>query len=239
MKKKILVVALVVCLMAMSIASATMAYFTDTDQVNNVFTTGKVDIQLTQAMVQVEAANAAGTENIVKVQPETRQTFTELKYSDIRTLYPGQTVACDPRIENVGSETAYVAAKITISGMGTLITANGDSVKAFLANGQLNTTGNWVAYEAKANGDVVVYVIVARSLVKYAGDADATDYNAVLFDTVKIPATWGNTEMTECADLNITVEAYATQQVGFADAKTAIQTAFATEFGSITFTANP
>jgi hypothetical protein len=57
----------------------------------------------------------------------------------------------------------------------------------------------------------------------------------MLFDTVNIPATWGNAQMEECSDLVIQVEAFATQKAGFADAMTAIQTAFATEFGSVGF----
>ena len=238
MKKKILLVTLVVCVLAMTIASTTMAYFTDTEKAENIFTTGKVDIQLTQAMVQVEAANAAGTENIVKVDPEVRQTFTSLDYSTIRNIYPGQIVSCDPRIENIGSETAYVAAKITISGVNRTLIAPDATVKNFLQGGELSTTGNLVAYDVSGD-DIIVYVIVARSLVKYAGNTNVADYYAVLFQTVNIPTAWGNDEMTECADLEITVDAYATQQVGFADAQTAIQTAFATEFGSITFVTNP
>ena len=44
-----------------------------------------------------------------------------------------------------------------------------------------------------------------------------------------------NAQMEECSDLVIKVEAFATQKAGFADAKTAIQTAFETEFGSVGF----
>lgn len=47
MKKKITAIALVVCMLAIAIAGATMAYFTDTEEsVENVMTVGKVDIYM-------------------------------------------------------------------------------------------------------------------------------------------------------------------------------------------------
>jgi len=48
MKKKIVVIALVVSLAVMAIAGASLAYFTDTDDATNVFTSGKVDITLNE-----------------------------------------------------------------------------------------------------------------------------------------------------------------------------------------------
>lgn len=46
MKKRIISLALVVCLAAIAIMGATMAYFTDTETAENVFTVGGVKIQL-------------------------------------------------------------------------------------------------------------------------------------------------------------------------------------------------
>lgn len=48
MKKKILMLAVAACLIVLSLASSSLAYFTDTTEVKNaVFTPGKVDIELT------------------------------------------------------------------------------------------------------------------------------------------------------------------------------------------------
>lgn len=44
MKKKILAMCLIVCLLAVAVVGGTLAYFTDTDDAQNVMTTGKVDI---------------------------------------------------------------------------------------------------------------------------------------------------------------------------------------------------
>ena len=48
MKKKILSIALAACLALVAIAGASLAYFTDTDDATNVFTSGKVDITLNE-----------------------------------------------------------------------------------------------------------------------------------------------------------------------------------------------
>ena len=46
MKKKIITSCLVVALMVVGIVGASLAYFTDKDAKDNVFTTGKEDISL-------------------------------------------------------------------------------------------------------------------------------------------------------------------------------------------------
>ena len=46
MKKKIFMITLAACLIVLSVASSSFAYFTDTDSKTNVFTAGKVDIEL-------------------------------------------------------------------------------------------------------------------------------------------------------------------------------------------------
>ena len=51
MKKKIVSLALAVCLIAIA-AVGTLAYFTDTDKATNTFTTGKVDITLNETFTQ-------------------------------------------------------------------------------------------------------------------------------------------------------------------------------------------
>lgn len=46
MKKKIISLCLVICLLAVAVVGGTMAYFTDTDEATNVFTVGNIDISL-------------------------------------------------------------------------------------------------------------------------------------------------------------------------------------------------
>ena len=94
MKKKILSIALVVAMVAV-IAAGSLAYFTDTDKADNVFTVGKVDITLNEK-------NADGT-----------------PFTQDQKLYPGtKTQNNIPKIvtvtNNQGSENAYMWAEIWI-----------------------------------------------------------------------------------------------------------------------------
>ena len=62
MKKKVTAIALAVCILAVAVIGATMAYFTDTDSKTNTFTFGKVDIDLTEeSIADKEKGVKAGT----------------------------------------------------------------------------------------------------------------------------------------------------------------------------------
>lgn len=94
MKKKILSIALVVAMIAV-IAAGSLAYFTDTEKADNVFTVGNVDITLNEK-------NADGT-----------------PFTQNQKLYPGtKTQNNIPKIvtvtNNQGSENAYMWAEIWI-----------------------------------------------------------------------------------------------------------------------------
>ncbi len=65
MKKKIIALCLTVCLAAVAVVGGTLAYFTDTDEATNVFTTGKVDIALEENFDEDNAKLLPGIENAV------------------------------------------------------------------------------------------------------------------------------------------------------------------------------
>ncbi|MBP3606579.1 MAG: hypothetical protein J6J66_08295 [Clostridia bacterium] len=90
MKKKIFSIALLACVIVLSIAGASVAYFTDTDEKTNVFTAGNVDIEL--------------DDNV----------FTTLSDED-ETVYPGQQLGGAATIRNVGSEDAFIGAIISFT----------------------------------------------------------------------------------------------------------------------------
>lgn len=93
MKKKIVSVCLVVCLLATAIIGTTLAYFTDTAEVTNTFTVGNVDITLDETDVDIYGVK----------ESETR--VTENKYK----LIPGRDYIKDPTITvAAGSEDCYL-----------------------------------------------------------------------------------------------------------------------------------
>lgn len=230
MKKKIFVVALVVCIMAISIASASIAYFTDTESATNTFTSGNVAIEMTEATVKEDALGhlVEDTATARKEASETGETF------DYGKIFPMQTIYKDPTVQNTGSESAYIGAIITIKNdegtIDDLLTVKGEAnktaVNEFITG--LVSNGYTVKYaEVKDNSDAVI----ALQIYIVKTDALASGATAVPFFTgVKIPSTWDNDEMAKCKTLSISVKAYAVQTAGFADANTAFEAAFGTDF---------
>ena len=62
MKKKIFAIAIVMCLAIVAIAGASLAYFTDTDDATNIFTSGKVDITLNEEFDEENAQLVPGVD---------------------------------------------------------------------------------------------------------------------------------------------------------------------------------
>ena len=87
-KKKILSIALAASLAAVAVVSSSLAYFTDTDQKDNVFTVGNVDITLTEEKWDTEGKEEA------------------------KDMYPGEAVAKDPTVTNDGANPAFVRIKV-------------------------------------------------------------------------------------------------------------------------------
>ena len=87
MKKKLTAVALIICMIAIMLVGATMAYFTDkTDEVENTFTVGNVKIEL-----------------------------TEENWEEPTTVAPGDEYEKDPVVSNVGANAAWIRVDVTLS----------------------------------------------------------------------------------------------------------------------------
>ena len=199
MKKKILGITLAVCLLVLSIAGSTLAYFTSTDAKATVFTSGNVTIEFTN----------------------TADTFAET----VTNLYPGQVIEVDTEIRNVGSMDAYVGAIITLEGSSAeknisaifekiavaLDTADIDDATAFFG-GLTRTDYFTLKFEEVSATKCKVYVAYNFALAKNA----TIDF----FSSINIPAKWGNDDMKAFDSIKISVDAYATQTVGFAGGTT-------------------
>ena len=94
-KKKIITLALVAVITVMAIASASIAYFTDTKTAKNTFTMGNVKIALDEAPVNEEGHAIDGD----------RVTANEY---GIEAVYPGATLDKDPTVHNTGKNPAYI-----------------------------------------------------------------------------------------------------------------------------------
>lgn len=212
MKKKILAITLCVAMLAVMLVSGSLAYFTDTQAKTNTFTMGKVDIELDEPNY-VPAADG------------------KLK------VFPGQTYPKDPTITVASdSEDCYLVATVTIgnradlyelykndttgvkqswglslAGKGGLVSggiagytavpATENGVSGTLLNGKV-----FLTYSEDAAADTITYTF-------YFKDIHSAGQKEVLFTNVTIPSIIDNGDIT--SDLNITVNAYAIQAVGF------------------------
>lgn len=165
MKKKITAIALVVCLVAVAIVGGSLAYFTDTDAKTNTFTVGNVDITLTE-----ENWIGGGT-----VIPQ---------------VYPGEVLAKDPVVENVGANPCFV--RIKVEGLNCLGNA-GDIV--YLTDGVKDALGT--GWELNADDGYFYYTEAL------AVGAETT----ALFDSIQIPTGLTNGAPFNSFDVVVTAEA--------------------------------
>lgn len=93
MKKKIIALCLVVCLLAIAIIGGTLAYFTDNDSEKNTFTVGKVDIEVS----------------------ETNKINGEVVANAFENIMPGTKITKTAVVTNNSSETAYVRAVVHLN----------------------------------------------------------------------------------------------------------------------------
>lgn len=95
-KRKILLVAAAMCMIAILAVGGTLAYFTDeTDVKNNVFTVGNVEIKLEEPNWESEGSEDA---------PE---------------VYPGEALAKDPTVTNTGANPCFV--RVSVEGLDCLV----------------------------------------------------------------------------------------------------------------------
>ncbi|MBO5702784.1 MAG: hypothetical protein J6S71_10125 [Clostridia bacterium] len=250
MKKKILAVALATIMIVIAVTGATLAYMKDSHKATNTFTVGNVKIELSEAQVKKDAS----TGNIVEDNTLPRLINAGIAYGDpitgVGNLYPAQTAHKDPTIKNIGSEDAYIAAKITISStpdagekklydvmglagtdlldIGGFVTGGLISVPTDPANNKIVDGGlvcsnaSYLIYQRVEGGKYVFYIFLEG--------AKAKDFEQVLFTTLNIPKTWDNAEIAALKGLTIDIEAYAVQTNSFATCYAAMTTAFPTQF---------
>ena len=250
-KKKLLFGLVFVLIAALAGAAGyTVAYFTDSKQITNVFTSGSVYISLTEAAVKPDADG-----NLIEDPDAPRIDGAEVGAAEVvhnytsyngGKLFPGQSICKDPTVKNTGSESAWIAVKLILKdGGGDLhnVLHSGDNLSLdlseFLVGGLLDlsaTVGEWQGHESvrynerfamiqvpdRASGTYTFYIFILRELLP--------SEEVEIMNEISIPYYWGNAEMKELTELTITVQAFAVQKMGFADSYSAMLAAFPTHF---------
>ncbi len=225
MKKKVLSICLVAVIAVMVVAGASLAYLTDTDKEDNVFTIGNVSIDLTENFTQES-----------KLLPATGS-------AQNGTLHNGVTK--EVFVTNTGSEDAYVRVHIAIPAILDNGDSNFDASKNVLhfnyrdesiGTGKWdwsNSTGapyegNWNYYETTINGVAYnVYVVTYEKAIAQDFKTESAIHQVYLDpkvtneDPEKI-----NAVLTDGWHMYVVAE--GVQAAGFADAYSALNCAFGT-----------
>ena len=237
MKKKLLAICLVTIIAVVAITGASLAYLTDNHTQVNTFTSGNVKITLDESVVKLDQDGY-----IYEVSDER----TDAPTQNYGKMYPGQIIKKDPTITNVGSEKAYIAAKITVTApnLEALIGTNYEGlvgIQTMVQGGLLNTPGtvkpehplygilpvygdeNYSVYQVKeAVNTHVFYIFIEKPL--------APEQSVMLFEELVINPEWNNDQMANISNMSITVDAYAVQVQTFDTCLKAMTTAFGNAF---------
>lgn len=197
MNKKIFAIAIVAIILVGVLATGFVsAYFTDTETATNVFTIGKVDIEL-----------------------------QEPNWVEPSGITPEQEIVKDPRVKNVGINDAYVFLKVEVP-YAFVETASDNGTKNVAVDTELfaySVNDGWVLVEdgiKDADAKTVTYVYaygVSDAMTVLAKDATT----CTLFDCVKFANVVGGQGL-EGTVQNIVVTAYAIQTTNINDGNTGL-----------------
>lgn len=200
-KSKSIVLILSAIVIAAASIFGTLAYLTDSSKVVNTFTMGNVDIKLDEAVV-----DETGT-------PTSGRTETGNAYH----LVPGMTYIKDPTVTVVkGSEESYIRVMVTVNckaALDAIFAPTGANLLSIF-NGYDDT--KWSLVDETIENDTRTYEFRYYQTVKPASDSDSV--LEPIFGSFTVPADITGGQLDTIADLTISVEAYAIQAAGFADA---------------------
>lgn len=205
-RSKALLLALCAVLLVAATIFGTMAYLTSTDTVTNTFTVGKVNIKLDEAKANPDGSLVANADRV--------------KANEYKLL-PGHTYNKDPMVTVLsGSESSYVKMTVTFS--------KANELDAIFAPDGANLTSIFNGYDA-ANwtykGNTKDAAANTRTYEFWYKEAVAAPNGDValdaLFDSIIVPGEITGAQLATIEDMTITVNAYAIQADGFADAEAA------------------
>lgn len=205
-RSKALILTLCAVLLVAASMLGTMAYLTSTDEVENTFTVGQVKIELDEAKANPDGSLVAGAARVK---------------ANSYKLIPGHTYNKDPMVTVLkDSEASYIKMTVTFSNakeLDTIFAPNGaDMTKIF--NGYDNTSWIYKGNTKDETKNTRTYEFWYKEAVGAPNGNVALD---ALFDSITVPGTITNEQLATIEGMTITVNAYAIQADGFADAEAA------------------
>lgn len=198
--KKTLTMVLALVLVAAISVGATLAYLTSSDEVVNTFTVGNVQIKLDEAKANPDGSLVANADRVK---------------ANSYKLLPGHTYNKDPMVTVLnGSEKSYVKMTVTFTEAAELdaIFAPDGANMTSIFNGYDDTTWIYKGNTEDTQKNTRTYEFWYKDTVA-APTADVP--LDALFDSITVPGTITNEQLTTIEGMTITVNAYAIQADGF------------------------
>ncbi len=216
-KRKIIIVALSVCLIAI-LSLGTLAWFTAEESVTNNFYVGDTDTEADEVfgidLWENRDTNGDGDYN----EAEDAEKAEGLIYESI---LPGEVLSKEPHLENTGIHPQYVRAIVTVTEADILKVAMipkdsevsvWDEVDLFLPG----TSDKWeLAHKYYTNKDTFVFVYYYKEVL------EAGAVTEQLFDAVVIPTELTKEQAAEMDNFTINILGQAIQSEHLADVTTA------------------
>lgn len=185
--KKIIIAIASVAMIAVVAIGGTLAYFTDSDKINDSMKLGKVDISITEKTNDESAS-------VIK---DTNGNVTGIVYSNIM---PGDVISKEPVISiDSNSQKAYIRAKISINGVDGAY-SEADGLSDYL---------NQITYNNEACG----WFLGQDGYYYYQTDSNngivdpAVMQNISVFTETYIPTSWGKEINNKSFEIKIYAEA--------------------------------
>ena len=208
MKTRSKALLLTLCAVVLVIATVfgTMAYLTSTDEVVNTFTVGSVKITLDEAKVTTDGKPVEDAERVK---------------ANAYHLLPGHTYNKDPMVTVLsGSESSYIKMTVTFSKANELddiFAPDGANLISIFNN---YDSTNWI-YKGNTKDDTANTRTYEFWYKETVGAPTADVALDALFDSITVPGEITNEQLATIEGMTITVNAYAIQADGFANAEAA------------------
>ena len=198
-KKKVFIIALAVCLIAI-LSFSTLAWFTDKDTVENEFLVAGSDDQDPDEIFSVD---------VWENTPEGIEDQDGYTYNDIQ---PGDKLKKEVFVENTGSYDQYIRVTVTISDAQAWIAAlgaNADVTEVFVGFDATQWTHIWNNLAENPNAEEITYVM-------YYKDILAVDGEIAVFTDIQIPTSLTQEQAAKFAGgftIDIKADAVQTENV--------------------------
>ena len=208
MKTRSKALLLTLCAVVLVIATVfgTMAYLTSTDEVKNTFTVGSVNIKLDEAKANTDGSLVANAERVK---------------ANSYKLLPGHTYNKDPMVTVLnGSESSYIKMTVTFSKaneLDAIFDPNGATLTSIFNN---YDSTNWI-YKGNTENDNMNTRTYEFWYKETVGAPTADVALDALFDSITVPGEITKEQLATIEGMTITVNAYAIQADGFANAEAA------------------